>query len=135
MSLDQLRRVMLVEDDPDIQQIAQMALEMVGGLTVHVCSGGREALDQLPGCRPDIILLDVMMPGMDGPTTMQQLRTMPEAAGIPVVFMTAKVQSADRSAYLDLGAAGIIAKPFDPMHLPATVAELWSAWHRDQPRP
>jgi CheY-like chemotaxis protein len=105
-----LQRVLFVEDDPDILTVARMSLEAVGGFQVG----------------PDLILLDVMMPGMDGLEILESLRRLPEAAEIPVVFMTAKVQAREVARYRELGAVDVIAKPFDPMALPVTVRSIWS---------
>ncbi|KAB8144300.1 response regulator [Chloroflexia bacterium SDU3-3] len=121
-----LQRVMMVEDEPDIQTIAQMALEVLGQFTVEICSSGPEALAKAPIFHPDIILLDVMMPMMDGPTTLSELRANPATAGIPVIFMTAKVQSHEIAQYQAMGALDVISKPFDPMRLPANIREIWA---------
>ncbi|MBQ0725244.1 MAG: response regulator [Cycloclasticus sp.] len=111
------QKIMYVEDEPDIQTIARIALEQIGGFTLLVCSSGQEALDQVSDFAPDIILLDVMMPEMDGIETFRQLKTLPACAGIPVVFMTARVQTHEIKEYLDLGAVDVIAKPFSPITL------------------
>jgi CheY-like chemotaxis protein len=123
--MSDLNFVLYVEDDPDIQMVAQMALEVVGGLALRACSSGREAIDAAAACRPDLILLDVMMPDMDGPATLAALRQLPETANTPVIFMTAKVQAAEVAHYKTLGAIGVIAKPFDPMQLAQQVRQLW----------
>jgi CheY-like chemotaxis protein len=120
-----LKRVLFVEDDPDIQAVARMALEAVGGFTVLGCGSGAEALERVEAFAPDLILLDVMMPGMDGLETLQSLRLLPGAAAVPVVFMTAKVQAQEVSGYRAAGAVDVIAKPFDPITLPATVRSIW----------
>lgn len=120
-----LQNILYVEDEPDIQAVAQVALEMVGGFTLKVCSSGQEALEAVLTFTPDLILLDVMMPGMDGPTTMLELRKQPALAHTPMVFMTAKVQPGEISEYLALGASGVIAKPFDPMKLATEVRTIW----------
>jgi CheY-like chemotaxis protein len=120
-----LERILYVEDEPDIQAVAKLALEMVGGYQVKICSSGQEALDALGGFEPDLILLDVMMPGMDGPTTLQNLRADPVTAGIPVIFLTAKVQPSEVARYQALGALNVIAKPFDPMTLAAEIRQIW----------
>jgi len=127
MNSSGLSRILYVEDEPDIQQVARMALEMVGGYTVHVCSSGQEAVDTAAEFAPDLILLDVMMPGMDGPTTLKALREISSLALTPVAFMTAKVQPNEIQEYIDLGAISVIPKPFDPMTLSAQVAEVWQA--------
>ena len=124
-----LKRVLFVEDDPDIQTVARMALEAVGGFTVLGCASGAEALERVEAFAPDLILLDVMMPGMDGLETLQSLRLLPGAAAVPVVFMTAKVQAQEVAGYREAGAADVIAKPFDPMTLPATVRSIWRRLH------
>ena len=120
-----LQNILYVEDEPDIQAVAQVALEMVGGFTLKICSSGQEALEAVQTFTPDLILLDVMMPGMDGPTTMLELRKQPQLTHTPMVFMTAKVQPGEVSEYLALGASGVIAKPFDPMKLAAEVRTIW----------
>ncbi|MFI3185677.1 MAG: response regulator [Methylococcaceae bacterium] len=120
-----LNRILYVEDEPDIQAVAKLALEMVGGYQVLICSSGQEALDKVGGFAPDLILLDVMMPGMDGLTTLQNLRTYPATSAIPVIFLTAKVQPTEVAQYQALGALNVIAKPFDPMTLSAQVLKIW----------
>ncbi len=94
-----LKKIMHVEDDPSIQTVARVALEAVGGFEVCTCSSGQEALTRYPEFQPELILLDVMMPGMDGPSTLKQLQTQFDLTGIPVVFMTAKVQASEIESY------------------------------------
>lgn len=120
-----LERILYVEDEPDIQAVAKLALEMVGGYQVMICSRGQEALDKVSGFAPDLILLDVMMPGMDGPATLQSLRADPTTAAIPVIFLTAKVQPSEVAHYQALGALNVIAKPFDPMTLAEQIRQIW----------
>ena len=122
-----LQRIMYVEDEPDIQAVAKLALEMVGGFTVKICSSGEEALKEAVAFAPDMILLDVMMPGMDGPSTLKALRKKPSLATIPIAFMTAKVQPAEVEKYKSLGAIDVIPKPFDPMNLANQVRAIWEA--------
>ena len=122
-----LQRVLYVEDEPDIQAVAKLALELVGGFTVKVCASGEEALREAEAFAPQMILLDVMMPGMDGPTTLQALRALPALATVPVAFMTAKVQPAEVAHYKTLGARDVIPKPFDPMTLASQVRAIWEA--------
>jgi two-component system, OmpR family, response regulator len=124
-----LQRILYVEDEPDIQAVARMALELVGGFQVKVCSSGEEALREVQAFAPDLILLDVMMPGMDGPGTLKALRALPGLADAPVVFMTAKVQPNEVAHYQALGALGVIAKPFEPMALAGQVRQLWERRH------
>lgn len=121
-----LQRIMYVEDEPDIQAVAKLALEMMGGFTVKICSSGEQALREAEAFDPDLILLDVMMPGMDGPSTLQALRTLPALAEVPMVFMTAKVQPAEIEYFKALGARDVIAKPFDPMTLADQVRAIWT---------
>jgi two-component system OmpR family response regulator len=125
----ELNKILLVEDEADIQIVAKLALESVGKFTVHMCGSGSDALAELPGFDPDIILLDVMMPGMDGPDTFKAIRQLDGYAAVPIIFMTAKVMEKDREIYRSLGAAGIIAKPFDPMALSDQIREIWGQHH------
>ena len=123
--MSELIRVMYVEDEPDIRAIAKLALEAVGGLEVHLCERGDDALAEAALFAPQLILLDVMMPGMDGPSTLKALRAHNELGTIPVAFMTAKVQPQEIEYFRSLGAIGVIAKPFDPMTLADQVRGLW----------
>ncbi len=91
------------------------------------CASGREALSAAPQAQADLLLLDVMMPGMDGPTTLKALREIPATAQTPVIFMTAKVQAAEVASYKELGALEVIPKPFDPMELSAQIQRIWEA--------
>lgn len=116
-------KIMYVEDEEDIREVAEFALEDEG-FELLFCAGGQEALDQVLAFAPDLILLDVMMPGMDGPTTLQELRELPGIATTAVVFLTAKVQPVEVEGFLALGALEVIAKPFDPMALPGQIREL-----------
>lgn len=122
-------RILYVEDDPDIQAVAKLALEAVGGFTVKLCASGEEAVREAAAFAPDMILLDVMMPGMDGPATLRALRAQPSLAAVPVAFMTAKVQPGEVRELEALGALGVIAKPFDPMSLADQVRQLWEGRH------
>lgn len=125
MNQSSLNIILYVEDDPDIQAVAQIALEMVGGFTLKACNSGPEALAAAEEIIPDLILIDVMMPKMDGPTTLINLRKLPNTATTPVIFMTAKVQASEVAHYKSLGALGVIAKPFDPMTLAQQIRQLW----------
>lgn len=122
-----LQRILLIEDDPDIQMVAQLSLEAVGGYKIEVASCGEDGLKKAAEFAPDLVLLDVMMPGMDGPTVLQRLRADSQTAHLPVVFMTAKAQAHEVEAYHEMGALGVITKPFDPMTLPQTVAQIWAS--------
>ncbi len=120
-----LERILYVEDDPDIQAVAQLALEAVGGYRVHLCSSGHQALQEAAAFQPQLLLLDVMMPGLDGPATLQALRRQPALQSVPAVFMTAKAQAHETDYFLSLGAAAVITKPFDPMTLAQEVRGIW----------
>ena len=122
-----LKKILYIEDEKDIQAIATMALEMVGKFTVRTCSSGADALAAIAGFKPDLILLDVMMPGMDGPTTLARLREQPAGTGVPAIFMTAKVQPHEIEHLKTLGALEVITKPFDPMTLSDSIRRIWEA--------
>lgn len=124
-----LDRILLVEDDLDIQTIGRLALEIVGGFTVTICSSGQECLTIAPEFKPDLILLDVMMPGMDGLTTLKALKELSQLCHIPIIFMTAKVQTHEVVNYKALGAIGVISKPFDPMILATDIQALWREYY------
>ncbi|MES2817539.1 MAG: response regulator [Pseudomonadota bacterium] len=127
--MPELKRILHVEDDASIQAVAKVALEVVGGFQVLSCSSGQEALQQVQAFAPDFILLDVMMPGMDGPQTLEKLSELLDIRQIPVAFMTAKVQPAEIELYRSLGARDVIIKPFDPMQLANQVRQIWSRTH------
>ncbi len=118
------RRVLVVDDEPDIRSVAGLALDRVGGMDVMVAASGAEALQLAMASPPDAIVLDVMMPGMDGPATLEALRAEPATAEVPVVFLTAKAQAAELERLLALGADGVLAKPFDPMTLAAELVAV-----------
>lgn len=127
MHRSRLRTVLYVDDEPDIREIVQLALGLTDELAVHVCESGEQALAIIPRIEPDLVMLDVMMPGMDGPTTMRKMRADPELADIPVIFMTAKAMPQEIMRFHELGALGVIPKPFDPMHLTQQVFAMWEA--------
>ncbi|MDJ0848040.1 MAG: response regulator [Myxococcota bacterium] len=108
-----IERVLIVDDDEDVRQICEIAARKLGQWEVSLASGGEEALARVRAERPDVILLDVMMPGMDGPKTLSLLRDDPATADIPVIFLTAKAQRHEVEGFLALGATGVILKPFD----------------------
>lgn len=120
----QIRTVLLVDDEPDIRTIGLMSLRAVGNWEAREADCGQAALDALAEAIPDLILIDVMMPGMDGPATLAKIRENPAWVDIPVIFLTARVKEDDLQRYLDLGARGVIPKPFDPMTLPAEVQKV-----------
>jgi CheY-like chemotaxis protein len=118
------RTLLLVDDEDDIREVAQLSLEMTAGWRIHTASSGAQALAAARSLRPDAILLDVMMPEMDGPTTVRHLKADPATASIPVILLTAKVQASDRRAFEDLGVVGVLSKPFDPMALAGEVSAV-----------
>ena len=129
MTAPPLNRILMVEDDRDIQTVAKLALEALGGFDVSICSSGTEAIQTELLYDPDLILLDVMMPGMDGPTTLKALRAIPQLADTPVIVMTAKVQPHEVAQYKAMGTLDVITKPFDPMTLAATIKSIWAHHH------
>lgn len=122
-----ITKVLLVDDEPHIRRIGELSLKGVGKWTAVLASSGGEALTIAEKENPDLILLDVMMPGMDGPATLQQLRATDATSRIPVIFMTAKVQKHEVDKYLAAGAVGVIPKPFDPMALPSQILQILSS--------
>lgn len=123
---NELKHIMLVEDEPDIREIAAMTLSELGGFKLTICDSGQKALEQLQHEKPQLIMLDVMMPGMDGPTTYEKIKTMKNGEKVPVIFMTARVQAHEVEGYLEQGAIGVISKPFNPTTLAQEVYQLWS---------
>ena len=119
-----INKILLVDDEADIRTVGRLALSTLGRWQVVEATNGPEALEKATSEQPDLILLDVMMPGMDGPTTLARLQEAPETQHIPVVFMTAKVQKHEVEQYMQLGARGVISKPFDPMNLPNEIRAL-----------
>lgn len=118
------KRILLIDDEEDIREVAQISLEMIGGWKVASAASARQGLVLAANEHPDAILLDVMIPDMDGPTAYQELQSKAETRDIPVILLTAKVQAADLRRFASLGVAATIAKPFDPLELPGQVAEV-----------
>ncbi len=123
--MTELKKILYVEDEPDIQMVARVALEDVGGFELLICSSGAEALEKAANFVPDLLLLDVMMPEMDGPTTLQELRKITQLSQTPVMFMTAKVEPQEVAYLKSLNSVDVIAKPFDPMRLANNIRESW----------
>ena len=126
------RTVLVVDDDDSIREIAEISLQLVGGMHVLTASGGVEALETLELSRkqlPDVVLMDVMMPDMDGLTTFRHMQADPDIRNIPVILVTAKVQVGDRQVWDGLAISGVISKPFDPMTLAEQVGQMlgWDA--------
>lgn len=117
-------RILYIDDEADIREVAEMALELDPGFDVRTCASGREGLAAAREWQPDLILLDVMMPELDGPGVLEKLRHDPATAAIPVVFITARTQAHEVERLRALGARGVLAKPFDAMALAGQVREL-----------
>ena len=122
-----ISRILVVDDEDDIRKIISAALEALGGYIVESCSSGNEAGLKAAAFNPDIILLDVMMPGMDGPTTLGKLRKIDGLETTPVIFITAKAMPTEIERYMSLGALGVITKPFNPMTICEEIEALWNA--------
>jgi two-component system OmpR family response regulator len=127
-SIPKLQRILYLEDQLDVQTLATLAMVKHGGFDVRACSSGDEAIAAADGFKPDLLLLDVVMPGMDGPATLKQLRTLRQTAKTPAIFFTAHTQALDIARYLAAGAIDLIPKPFDPMTLAGSIRAIW-AWH------
>lgn len=125
----ELKKILYIEDDADIRAIAQIALEDIGGFIVKFCATGYEGLAAAEAFQPDLFLLDVMMPELDGPATLQELRKLPTIKNVPTIFMTARIQQDEMASYKKLGIVDIIPKPFDPMTLAETIRKHWSNYH------
>ena len=124
-----LRKILYAEDEPKIQFVTKMALERIGGFTVAICGSGTETLKLAPEFKPDLVLMDVRMPGMNGPELFEALRQLPGFEKTPVVFMTANVMKEDVERYQEMGVLEVIAKPFEPTELPDRLRDIWSRVH------
>jgi len=125
-----MKRILLIDNEPSIQEVAQICLETTAGWEVLTASSGQTGLGLAEKEQPDAILLDVMMPDMDGPTTFRHLQTNPATQGIPVILLTAKIQACDRQRYAELGMKAAISKPFDPLRLAEEIAAILG-WEMD----
>lgn len=112
-----MRRVLVIDDEEDIREVAALALETVAGWNVTTAPSGRDGILAAQREQPDAILMDVMMPGMDGPSTFREMQTIDRVSQIPVVLLTAKTQGVDRRRFAELGVAAVLLKPFDPLTL------------------
>lgn len=124
-----LQRIVHVEDDDSIRAVAKVALERVGNFTLLSCASGAEALEKTEQFAPDMILLDVMMPGIDGPTTLKELKEAMDLTEVAIVFMTAKVQSTEIEYYKSIGACNVVLKPFDVMTLSEQLRQYWTEFN------
>lgn len=120
-----LKKILYIEDDEDIAQITVMTLEEFGKFEVQHCISGINALQKLPKFLPQLVLMDMMIPGMDGLETLSRMKEIEVIKNIPVIFMTAKMQAKEQQSYLDAGAIGVIAKPFDPEKLCDIINQMW----------
>ncbi len=124
-----MHRILIVDDEDDIREVAALSLEITANWTVLTASSGQQGIEVAASTQPEAILMDVMMPGMDGPTTFKQLRANPVTAAIPVVLLTAKVQGVDQRRFAGLGVAGVLFKPFDPLTLASQIAQTLGWLH------
>lgn len=118
-------RIFIVEDEPDIQKLLRMSLEMLGKHQIEIYGSGEEGLEHVAAFQPDIILLDVMLPEMDGPEVFSHLQQMEDLQHVPVVFITARVRPQDVASYRALGATDVISKPFNAVELPKKIEEIY----------
>ena len=123
--MDELERVVFVEDDPDITELIDIALNTIGGMSAIGFSSGHTAINEAAAHAPQVILLDVMMPDIDGPETLKELRKLSDFEQVPAIFLTAKVHPNEIQRLRDLGADGVISKPFDPMTLADKLRAIW----------
>ena len=126
MPAQPLNRVCYVEDDPDIQRIVRLSLEKIGKMTVEVVTDPTKAIERITAFKPELVMLDWMMPEMDGPAVFRAMKEQPETKGLPVVFITAKASQRELEELTSLGAAGTISKPFSPKDLPDQLRAIWS---------
>jgi CheY-like chemotaxis protein len=124
-----LSRILLADDEPDILEISRIALETVGGLDVEVCSSGTELLRRLPDFKPDLVIIDFLMPDMLGLEVLRAVRLVPGFETVPVVFLTGVIHGDDLEALRGSGVTEIIHKPFDPMALADRISEIWASAH------
>lgn len=117
-----VRSILIIDDEDDIREVAALSLEAVAGWTVYTASSGKEGIASAGELQPDAILMDVMMPGMDGPTTFKAMQQTEGIQHIPVILLTAKVQGIDQRRFADLGVAAVLFKPFDPLLLSGQIA-------------
>ena len=119
-----MRRILIIDDEDDIREVAALSLEATAGWDILTAHSGAEGIEVAKQAQPDAILMDVMMPGQDGPTTFRTMQTIPEIAHIPVLLLTAKVQGVDQRRFANLGVASVLFKPFDPLTLASQISEV-----------
>ena len=118
-----MRHILIIDDEDDIREVASLSLETTAGWDISTASSGAEGIEKARELHPDAILMDVMMPGMDGPTTFREMQKDPSIANIPVLLLTAKVQGVDQRRFADLGVTTVLFKPFDPMELANQISQ------------
>lgn len=129
MNNKELQKIIYAEDEEDIRVIAQVALEDIGTFTVKYCLNGYEVLEAIKEFQPDLFLLDVMMPKMDGPSALREIRQISHLVDIPAIFMTAKIQPNEIEEYKSIGAIDVIHKPFDPITLADDIKRVWDKYY------
>lgn len=125
----ELKKILVAEDEEDVRSILELSLNDVGEFNIKICCSGQEALQQVEAFAPDLILLDMMMPGMDGMKTLMELRKIEKVKEVPVVFLTAKTQAEEVAHFREAGALDVIKKPFDPMTLAENLQLIWKQYH------
>lgn len=131
-----MRHILIIDDEDDIREVASLSLEATAGWQILTASSGAQGIELAITHQPDAILMDVMMPGVDGPTTFRQMQQIPAIAHIPVLLLTAKVQGVDKRRFADLGVAAVLFKPFDPLTLAEQISEAlqWNLTPPASPR-
>lgn len=124
--MTELKKILYAEDEVDVQTVVELTIQTMSDYQIKICNNGKELLEQVEEYKPDLVLLDVMMPEMDGPTTYENLQKNEKTKKIPVVFMTAKAQVHEVEKFRETGALGVITKPFDPMALCDEILEIWN---------
>lgn len=127
--MKELKKILYAEDDLDIQMIVQTIIESMSSYEIKICNNGQELLDCVEDYQPDLVLLDVMMPGVDGPTAFKALKANEKTSDLPVIFMTAKAQAHEVQAFTESEIIGIITKPFDPIQLIPLITKIWEDSH------
>lgn len=124
--MKELKKILYAEDEPDLQTVVEMTINAMSNYEIKICDNGKKLLESVEAYNPDLILLDVMMPEMDGPTTFKNLQANEKTKNIPVVFMTAKAQVHEIETFKETGVLGIITKPFDPVNLCSDIEKIWA---------
>lgn len=123
--MKELKKILYAEDEPDVQMVVEITVQTMSNYDIKICSNGKILLENVEEYNPDLILLDVMMPEMDGPTTFKHLQENEKTKDIPVIFMTAKAQTHEVEIFKNIGVVGVITKPFDPVQLCSEIEQIW----------